>query len=102
MFEVLTICLNTSVETSYHGFPDAFQLTWSVPGGIKCSYDAFPQLVKVGNGCGVNFIFNVAPKVEIDRIEIRGTRGPGYRPVTPDPLPSEMVIQVLTCCAAEM
>jgi hypothetical protein len=26
MFKVLTICRNTSVETSHHGFPDAFQL----------------------------------------------------------------------------
>jgi len=42
MFKVLTICRNTSVETLRHGFPDAFQLTWSVPDGIKCSYDAFP------------------------------------------------------------
>jgi len=40
-FKVLTICRNTSVETSHHGFPDGFQLTWSVPDGIKCSYDAF-------------------------------------------------------------
>jgi hypothetical protein len=38
MFKVLTICRNTS----HHGFPDAFQLTWSVPDGIKYSYDAFP------------------------------------------------------------
>ena len=44
----------------------------------------------------------MAPKVEIDMIEIRGTRGPLYWPVTPDPLPREMVIQVLTCYAAEM
>jgi hypothetical protein len=42
MFEVLTICRYTSVETSHHGFPDALKLTWSVPDGIKCSYDAFP------------------------------------------------------------
>jgi hypothetical protein len=42
MFKVLTIFRNTSVETSHYGFPDAFQLTWSVPDGIKCSYDAFP------------------------------------------------------------
>jgi hypothetical protein len=40
--------------------------------------------------------------LEIDRIEIRGTRGPHYRPVMPDPLSREMVIQVLTCYAAEM
>jgi len=40
--KMLTICLNTSVETSHHGFPDAFQLIWSVPDGIKCSCDAFP------------------------------------------------------------
>jgi hypothetical protein len=59
-------------------------------------------LVAVGNRCGVNFIFNMGPKVEIDRIEIRGTRRPLYRPVMPDPLPREMVIQVLTCYAAEM
>jgi hypothetical protein len=26
MFKVLTICRNTSVETSHHGFPDPFQL----------------------------------------------------------------------------
>jgi hypothetical protein len=26
MFKVLTICRNTSVETSHYGFPDAFQL----------------------------------------------------------------------------
>jgi hypothetical protein len=26
MFKVLTICRNTSVETSHHGFPEAFQL----------------------------------------------------------------------------
>jgi hypothetical protein len=38
----------------------------------------------------------------MDRIEIRGTRGPRYRPVTPDPLPREMAIQVLACYAAEM
>jgi hypothetical protein len=31
-----------------------------------------------------------------------GVRGPRYRPVTPDPLPREMVIQVLACYAAEM
>ena len=42
MFEVLTICHSTSVQTPHHGFPDAFQLTWSVPNGTKCSYDAFP------------------------------------------------------------
>jgi len=52
MFKVLTICRNTSVETSHHGFPDAFQLTWSVSDDIKFSYDAFPQLIKVSNGCG--------------------------------------------------
>jgi hypothetical protein len=102
MFKVLTICRNTSVVTSHHEFPDAFQLTWSVPDGIKCGYDGFPQLVNVGNGCGVNFIFNVAPKVEIDSSEIRGTRGPRYTPVTPDPLPREMAIQVLACFVAEM
>jgi hypothetical protein len=102
MFTVLTICRNTSVETSHHGFPDACQLTWSVPDGTKCSCDAFPQLVNVGNGCGVNFIFKVDQKVEIDRIEIQGTRGPRYRPVMPDPLSREMAIQVLTCNAAEM
>jgi len=56
----------------------------------------------VGNGCGVNFTFNVGPKVEIDTIEIRRTRGPLYWPVTPNPLPREMVIQVLTCYEAEM
>jgi hypothetical protein len=42
MFKVLTIFRNTSVVTSHLGFPDAFQLTWSVLDGIKCSYDAFP------------------------------------------------------------
>jgi hypothetical protein len=42
MFKVLTICRNTSVETSHHEFPDAFPLPWSVPDGTKCSYDAFP------------------------------------------------------------
>jgi hypothetical protein len=62
----------------------------------------FLIVVNSGNGCGVNFIFNVAPKLEIDRSEIRGTRGPRYRPVTPDPPPREMVIHVLACCAAEM
>jgi hypothetical protein len=50
MFKVLTVSRNTSVVTSHQGFPDAFQLTWSVPDGIKCSYDGFPQLA--------NFIFN--------------------------------------------
>jgi hypothetical protein len=44
----------------------------------------------------------VAPEIEVDRIEIRGTRGPRYRLVTSDPLSREMVIQVLTCYAAEM
>jgi hypothetical protein len=44
----------------------------------------------------------VAPKVEIDRIETWGTRGLRYRPVTPDPLPREIIIQVLACYAAEM
>jgi len=38
LFKVLIICRNTSVETSHHGFPDAFQLTWSVPDGIKCMH----------------------------------------------------------------
>jgi hypothetical protein len=42
MFKVPTICRNTSVETSHHGFPDAFQPTWLVPDGIKCKYNAFP------------------------------------------------------------
>jgi hypothetical protein len=42
MLKVLTICRNTSGVTSHYGFPDAFQLTWSVPDGIKCSYEAFP------------------------------------------------------------
>jgi len=42
MFKVLTICRNTYVDTSQYGFPDAFQLTWSVSDGIKCSYDVFP------------------------------------------------------------
>ena len=31
MFEALTICRNTSVQTSHHGFTDAFQLIQSVP-----------------------------------------------------------------------
>jgi len=42
MFKVLTISRNKSIETSHHGFPDAFQLALSVPDGIKCSYDPFP------------------------------------------------------------
>jgi hypothetical protein len=48
------------------------------------------------------FIFILAPKIEIDKIEIRGTKGPRYGPVTPYPLHRKMVIQVLTCYAAEM
>jgi hypothetical protein len=46
----------------------------------------------VGKRCAVNFTFNVAPKLEIDMIVIRGTRGPVHWPVTSDPLPREMVV----------
>jgi hypothetical protein len=79
MFKVLTICRNTSVETSHHGFPDAFQ--WNASGN-PC-LDQTLQLLKI---CDKGNLMNLWETFYIQQLACMDKRIPEQQPQEPNSL----------------